>query len=49
MDESFLSGLSDEDYDQYMNYRIEMAEIADHVALCTKAERDEYCKICLEY
>ena len=24
-------------------------DVARHVKTCTKAERDEYCKICLEY
>jgi hypothetical protein len=30
-------------------YAEEMEMLNRHVANCTKAERDEYCKICMEY
>jgi hypothetical protein len=45
----FLSGLTDEEYDDYTNSLMDEQELSDHVANCTKAERDEYCKICMEY
>jgi hypothetical protein len=48
-DLAFLAGLTDEEYDAYWNYKLDCAEIAEHIAACGKSMRDEYCKICNEY
>lgn len=32
-----------------MTVEEEEASIARHVRTCTKAQRDEYCKVCMEY
>jgi hypothetical protein len=44
----FLDSLSDDEYDEYMNYRFEQAELVDHIEMCKLAEQDIYCKVCNE-
>lgn len=42
-----------DDFDYYSEKVLSEEEveeiIANHVKTCTKAERDEYCKVCWEY
>jgi hypothetical protein len=44
-----LNDMTDAEYDEYMNYKLEIQELADHVKVCKAAAEDRHCKICLEY